>query len=383
MDIEIRGADFVNKGSELMLRAVIDELNNKCPEASLVIDARVGSFLKRARLGLYQKPMRSEWKLGSAVIDLMWRKKTMERYGIRPANRIGVILDASGFAYTDQFKAKITVKLARRLKNWKREGKKVVLLPQAFGPFKRKETREAMLTVVDHADLIFPRDRDSYDHIVGLTGERENVKIRPDFTNLVKGEKPAHFETNRRRACLIPNFKMIEQTAEKVRKAYVPFLAECGRYLMDAGLDPFLLVHEKKDRSLAVEVKEKSGLGMRIIEEDDPILTKGIIGASFLVVGSRYHGLVSALSQGVPAVATGWSHKYQLLYDDYDCKEFLISDLDFQSQALPRLQELMDEDSRKEIAGKLAEKAASQVQETEMMWQEVLDLICPAASSGR
>jgi colanic acid/amylovoran biosynthesis protein len=144
-----------------------------------------------------------------------------------------------------------------------------------------------------------------------------------------------------------------------------------------------LLVHEKKDGGLAVEVKEKSGLDMRIIEEDDPLLTKGIIGASFLVVGSRYHGLVSALSQGVPTVATGWSHKYQLLYDDYGCKEFLISDLDFQSRALPRLQQLMDEDRRKEIVEKIAEKATSQVHETEMMWQEVLDLICPAASSGR
>ena len=377
MNVEIRGADFVNKGSELMLRAIVEEFSRSCPAASLVMDARVGSFQKRARLGMLQKPMRSEWKLGGALIDLMWRKKTMERYGICPANDIGVILDASGFAYTDHFKAKITVNIARRAKKWKKAGKKIVLLPQALGPFEREETREAIRSVVDHVDLIFPRDRDSYEHVVRLTGERKNIKIRPDFTNIVKGEMPPSFEADTPRACLIPNFKMIEQTDETVRKAYVPFLAECARYLMEVGLNPFLLVHEKKDGGLAAQVKEKSGLDLDIVEEDDPIFIKGIIGASFLVVGSRYHGLISALSQGVPTVATGWSHKYELLYEDYGCPEFLISDMNFNSHVKSRLQQIIDEDSRNKIVGNLVEKAQLQVEETRLMWKEVKDVICP------
>ena len=145
---------------------------------------------------------------------------------------------------------------------------------------------------------------------------------------------------------------------------------------MEAGLNPFLLVHETKDGSLAREVREKSGIPMDIIEEEDPFSIKGIIGGSLLVVGSRYHGLVGALSQGVPTVATGWSHKYQLLCEDYGCPEFLISDLDFESQAKPRLQQLINKDSRLEIVNKLVEKAELQVQETKQMWKEVMDLKC-------
>ena len=45
---------------------------------------------------------------------------------------------------------------------------------------------------------------------------------------------------------------------------------ERERFLMEAGLDPFLLVHETRDGSLAREVREKSGIPMDIIEEKDP-----------------------------------------------------------------------------------------------------------------
>ena len=376
MIIEIRGAEFSNKGSELMLNAVMEELGRSYPQASVVMDSRVGKYWNRARLGLYQKPMRSEWKFVSPLIELVWSKKTIERYGIIPASRVQIILDASGFAYTDQFKAKITKKLAKRVKRWKKAGKKIVLLPQALGPFERKETREAMLTVVDHVDLMFPRDRDSYDHIVRLAGERENVKMRPDFTNIVKGIVPHYFEAGKKRACLIPNSKMIEKTSEAVRDAYVPFMADCGKYLMETGHNPFLLIHETRDGDLAKEVKEKSGIPMDIIEERNAFFIKGIIGESLLVVGSRYHGLVSALSQGVPSVATGWSHKYQLLYEDYGCSEFLISDMNFNSQAKSRLEQIINEDTRGEIVRNLVEKAQLQVEETRLMWEEVKDVIC-------
>jgi colanic acid/amylovoran biosynthesis protein len=41
------------------------------------------------------------------------------------------------------------------------------------------------------------------------------------------------------------------------------------------------------------------------------------------VVGSRYHGIIAALSQMVPALVLGWSHKYFELMRDVGTEEYI------------------------------------------------------------
>jgi hypothetical protein len=65
------------------------------------------------------------------------------------------------------------------------------------------------------------------------------------------------------------------------------------------------------------------------------------------------------------------------LYEEYGCSEFLIEDLDFELQAMPRIKRLINEDSRGEIVDNLLKSSASQVQKTKLMWQEVMELIYP------
>jgi colanic acid/amylovoran biosynthesis protein len=377
MNVEVCGVGFNNKGAELMLHAIVEELSRSCPDALLVMDPKVANYKDRAKVGLFQKPPRSEWKFGSWLIGIFWRMKIRERYGVILASQIDVVLDASGFALSDQMGIRPAERFARKVIIWKKAGKKIVLLPQAFGPFETSAMRDAFRTIADNVDLIFPRDRDSYDHVVNLIGEKSHIKLRPDFTNLVKGKVPEYFDSGRKRACLIPNSQMIDKTSQIVGDTYIPFIAECIRFLAEAGLDPFLLVHEtKKDGSLAREIRNRCGIPLDIVEELDPLYIKGIIGCSHLVIGSRFHGLVSALSQGVPAIASGWSHKYQLLYEEYGCPELLIADLDFESKAKPRIQQLMNEDSRNAIVDKLLESSTIQVNKSKLMWREVMDLIC-------
>jgi len=51
---------------------------------------------------------------------------------------------------------------------------------------------------------------------------------------------------------------------------------------------------------------------------------KSVIAKSELVIGSRYHGLIAGLSQSIPVVAIGWSHKYNKLLGDCGLSEYVI-----------------------------------------------------------
>src|SRR5690606_2234902 len=171
-----------------------------------------------------------------------------------------------------------------------------------------------MKTVVENVDLIFPRERVSYGHLTGLVGEQSKIKQSPDFTNLIKGVLPANFDTEQNRFCIVPNCRMLDKTDPQTRDAYLPFLISCPRYLLEKGARPFVRVHEgKDDQRLADELSAAVG-GIPIVKESGALEIKGILGACSGTLGSRFHGLVSALSQGVPALATGWSHKYQMLF---------------------------------------------------------------------
>lgn len=104
MLVEIRGVGFVNKGAELMLHAVCQKIGEGLPEACLVM-APSGNqdYVKRARLGLYQKV-----RLQRCGVQMSWMIPSKRRqhyrrlYGLVLDNDVDVVLDASGFAYSDQ-----------------------------------------------------------------------------------------------------------------------------------------------------------------------------------------------------------------------------------------------------------------------------------------
>ncbi len=132
-------------------------------------------------------------------------------------------------------------------------------------------------------------------------------------------------------------------------------------------------MHEgKKDFDLANEISKKVD-GINIFKEEDPLKVKGIIDKSSGVIGSRFHSLVSSLSQATPALGTSWSHKYQMLFKDYDFEDGILT-LDSSIEEIERkIDILIDEDSRLELIKKLEEKSQYLKGLSNEMWEKVFE----------
>src|SRR5690554_302322 len=113
MIAEIIGARFKNKGAHLMLLSIINRLSKSPIPFKIVMETGKDDYLERAKHGLYQRPrLKARGFPFDAAIGLA-PKKLKRRFGIITSKEVGIVIDASGFRYSDQWGSDKTVKAAK------------------------------------------------------------------------------------------------------------------------------------------------------------------------------------------------------------------------------------------------------------------------------
>lgn len=325
MLIEIRGIGFPNKGAELMLIAAMKELSKAYPDAQYVTDMD-NHFLSRAKYGLFQKIWFARLGTLSGVISAFLPSRLKNRLGIKDSKDIDVIIDASGFRYTKQWGLRATKEcMADHIEYWKNENKKIIFLPQAWGPFD-DSFKESITKIVQHSDLLIARDATSKANIEELTG-LSGIKHYPDFSNLLSPKDPSTYGISlpSQSVAIVPNCRMLDKMSADDSQMYPHILKHFISDLVLKGYHPFFLMHEGDgDKKIAVEVNAMLDNEIDVVGHEDPLVLKGIISKCDFIIGSRFHALVSALSLGVPVISMGWSHKYNLLMSDYGLNKYLV-----------------------------------------------------------
>jgi polysaccharide pyruvyl transferase WcaK-like protein len=376
--IEARPGSFINKGGELMMRAIVTELGE---DADLVVEPWIAPYPDRARLGLYQK-LRVR-RLGPAA-DLpaaILPEALRRRFGIVRESEVHAVLDASGFRYTDDDRhgPRSARELAANTARWRRHRMPVVLLPQALGPFESASVREPFLRALDGISLVFARDPESGAHLRALAPGDQRIRQAPDFTIPLQGRVPDDLPAlvgDGPFAAIVPNDRMLERTSPDVAARYATFLETAIAEVVLLGLRPVLVLHEtSRDTPFVERLRPTMGADPRVVAMDDPLALKGVLGAATIVVSSRYHALVSAMSQGVPVMATGWSHKYATLLDAFGCGEQLLDPRAPVDVIRARLQVACEGPARTAMVATLQDRTAAQREEVRSMWREIRTLL--------
>ena len=372
--IEILVGSCTNIGDALMLYSIVQQLNNAHNLATL---PSIADYQTRARLGLLQKFGSS--RLGdnlSALLGNVIPVGIQAKYGLVTEKQIQGILDAKGFAYGDSWGVNKVRRMAKQTVRWKKQGKRIVLLPQTYGPFENNQIRNGFLKILENTHLVYARDKASYDHIRHIAGECAHLRSAPDFTSLVQGQRPASFKPQSRQACIIPNHRMLDSSSPEVSARYLSFLKLCFQCFSEREMNPFVLLHDIKwDYSVALSLQQELGRTIPIVHDDNPVYVKGIIGSCHLVLSSRFHGLINALSQGVPCLATAWTHKFRELMMSYHGLDFLVHPFIEKESLLEKIRLLDEPASRQSIIDRIKKTCERDVKRIRQMWEEIEEIM--------
>lgn len=379
--VEIKGVQFRNKGAYLMLLACLEGLKGIKQPVELVLSPGPNlPYVERARLGAWQKL--SLRRGGLDLTPLIGKlpgavQRLFNRYGMVSERQVDLVLEASGFAYGEQWPLRFLQNTAKEVVRFAKAGKPFVFMPQAFGPFNSEHSKAAMRDIIQHARLIFVRDPVSLQHLQScMPNLPDSVVLTPDFTiSLTPRANDELPQLSGPYAALIPNNKVVSKFnhagAEQLRTDYINAFAAAANKLAADGLQCVLVNHEgKEDAQLCDEIAAKAPC--TIVQIEDPLAVKAFIGKAELAISSRFHGAVNALSQGVPCIATSWSHKYHAMMADFGMADYCVAELSEQS-LLAALQQLLD--NKAALSAEVTAKAADLKQQNAAMWQRLYQAI--------
>lgn len=379
MKIVLSGVETNNKGAELMLYSILQEIERKHPGSEVFLPISQQPMcmefpnlkLNFSKLGVLQL-----WARKYRILSIL--RKLHLPCGILedsyPIKNADYFLDASGYLFTDAWPmSNYTVEYFKeKFRNYHKQGTKIVFLPQAIGPLKKDITQKVLRNVCKYADIIMPRDTVSMNYVKSIGIDSDVFSVHGDFTSLIKATPPAKYSHLKGKVAIILNYRMIDQT--KISKdVYFKFIAKVIETIRENGHDAYLLNHEgKEDENLMLEFKKTHDIQCEMVTGLNGLEVKGLISSAYLCITSRFHGVASALNSCVPCLATSWSHKYQELFNEYKQNDCLL-DVTNLENAIFCVKELLG-DSNNKVRVELQKTLPFIHKKTSDMWNQVWNI---------
>lgn len=354
--IGIYGVNWNNKGAATMIYVLIDQLSKKAAQDSRRVYFKVFLDAKYDKIGQTIKfPINTEnvfWQLGKMqfikdFILVLCYKITKRKFfindsfNLKKMNECNFLIGADGYCFHDTNAIKAIVFSLSRILFSSFLGKNYYLFPQSFGPLHSKLRIFLLKFILGKAKRIYVRGKESQKNLQDIINKE--LIVCPDIAFLF--DVPAEFYSKNyiedfgeslQKIAIIPNVNLA-----KVKKEYIQLLTEFLKRLSDYRV--FLIPHEiKKNKfdGLALcqqiyqELSESEKQKVRVIDDKDYTAKdyKAIIKKMDIVITSRFHGAIAALSQAIPVITLSWSFKYKELMSWFGLEDYNIDFHDFNPQ---------------------------------------------------
>lgn len=346
---------YGNRGAQAMLETVVGRLSRERPglrfnafsyypdeDRRLVADPRVTIYSSTpAALVLWLLP----WSLlfGAARWILGRRVLRLAPAAIRALGDSKALVDVAGVSFIDGREKFLPFNVLTIFPAWLL-GVPVVKLSQAMGPFEGFANRLAARCFLPMCRMVWARGERTFEHLSRAAFPRVRFAQADDIAfnheaayslTSEDGGGAEHLAALMADARNHPGIRGLvgvcpsSVVAAKARSgdgAYEPALVELIRGLADRGLAVVLFPNATRASAGDAERNNDLPLIRRIaaaaaragcapvpviIDRDlNASAIKQVIAMTDVVVVSRFHAMVGALSIGVPPAVLGWSHKY-------------------------------------------------------------------------
>ena len=371
-------AGFKNRGDQLMLEACVDQVRARLPEATIAIPERAWRngatwCLQRNILPFPGPAISFKGSAKNAVKRVAEHLLSRSPVRLYP-DQIDLVLVSPGFRYGDSFAsffpAAASKNEIRKYRSFRKRGCRIVFLPQAFGPFREQAVRDLARTILPLASLVYAREETSRRFLAEIMPDANNIRICPDFTCLSCAKSGTVRFPIRSYAVIIPNAKMMEKTGFGTASAYPAFLKAVCATIAGKGIPIILLNHEgSADETILRDLNAQFMNRFPVLSGLSGMDCKDIIGRSQIVISSRFHGVVSGLTQNVPTLCTSWSHKYQELLMEHNRPDNALDVQDI-SLATNKIIDALEHPDKYASAPGCNERIKKQVH---AMWNTVFD----------
>jgi colanic acid/amylovoran biosynthesis protein len=246
--------------------------------------------------------------------------------------------------------------------------KKLVLLPQTYGPFKSRLSRFMAKYILKHASAVYSRDRESLEYAKDLLNDpSEGVKVRfvPDVAFVLDSRRPDNQDIDALERVRASNKILVglnisglltlcnfQNDVFGLKTDYFLLINEIVELLMTFSNTAILLVPHTVAINETKNLSDKRNLkGKGYREQSDMIAcskiyerfaaryygriflvrgrydhneTKYIIGLCDFFIGSRMHSCIAALSQHIPAVGLAYSKKFNGVFESIGLPECIV-----------------------------------------------------------
>lgn len=345
-NIIITGGELFNKGAQAMTFIAVDELKRRFPDHSIYVLSTMDLERPIRERNQYSFEFIGWYPLKFAKCQfnplLKLECKLKNRREFAEAERIyqntDLMIDISGYALGSNWGYDYCSQYLDHIEFAKAYGFPVYLMPQSFGPFdfqgaEGAAIRKRIAELLPYANKICAREEEGF---LGLQREFKltNVICAPDLVVNNRGIDLNHIykkvpsihlpEIQDDSVAVIPNQRNLATAdPQTVINLYGSVISDL--LLRHNGV--YLLSHSDIDLDICRELKQRFSDNERVIllMQDFSCIEYNQLVQSFeFIVASRFHSIVHAFKNNVPAVAIGWANKYHDLMQQFQQEAYLV-----------------------------------------------------------